>query len=68
MPVPEMPPQGAPPVGQTFEERKAKALDEIDRHIADLRKLEACIQATTNPDQMRSCRPPHEPGHRRPVN
>ena len=43
---------------QRFEEVKAKHLEHIAKHIAELQKAQSCVQAATNHDALRACRPP----------
>ena len=43
---------------QRFEEVKAKHLEHIAKHIAELQKAQSCVQAATNHDSLRACRPP----------
>ncbi len=43
---------------QRFEEVKAKHLEHIARHIAELQKAQSCVQAATNHEALHACRPP----------
>jgi hypothetical protein len=66
VPAPPGPQPTIPSAPKTFEEIKQGWLAEIEKRIADLRKVAACVQAATGPEQMRACRLTHEPVRRRP--
>jgi len=40
-----------------FQEVKPKRLEHIGERIAELQRLQACVQAATNPEALRACRP-----------
>jgi len=46
---------------QRFDEVKARHLEHIAKRIAMLQQAQACVQAATNPEALRACRPQHGP-------
>ena len=45
--------------GRHFEEAKSRHLERIAHRIAELQQVQSCIQAATNHDALRACRPQH---------
>jgi len=46
---------------QRFEEVKARHLELLSRRIAHLQQIQSCVQAASNPEALRACRPQHHP-------
>jgi hypothetical protein len=44
---------------QPFEEVKAKHLEHIGKRIAELQRVQSCVQAASNPEALHACRPQH---------
>lgn len=51
------PPQGGGQGAQHFEAAKARHLEHIAKHIAELQQRQACIQAAQNHEALRACMP-----------
>jgi hypothetical protein len=51
--------KGAP---ESFQDRKARILKMIDERRARLDQAKACVEAATNDDEMRKCRPERPEG------
>jgi hypothetical protein len=47
---------------EKFEDRKAKVLEHISKHIAEAQKRQACVEAATNHDALKACMPERK-GH-----
>jgi hypothetical protein len=51
-------PQPQPtPQPRNFDAAKAHRLEEISRHIAEMQRVQMCVQNATDFDQMQACRP-----------
>jgi len=60
----------APEPGQDegrFQEHKQNLLAHIADRIARMQQLQSCVQAATNREQMKACRPPRPEGAQRPA-
>ena len=48
---------------EKFEERKARILDHISKHLAEIQKRQACVQAATTPKALKACLPERKHEH-----
>jgi len=49
-----------------FEEHKQNLLAHIAARIAKMQQVQSCVQAATNREQMKACRPPRPEGTEHP--
>ena len=67
--APGSPTAGGPQPGQVearFQEHKQNLLAHIGERIAKMQQLQSCVQAATNREQMKACRPPRPEGTEHP--
>ncbi|HIJ83165.1 MAG TPA: hypothetical protein HPQ00_03065 [Magnetococcales bacterium] len=49
--------QGAKGDGHKFQERKAEILKKVEARLAEIQKRHSCVQAASNPQDLKACRP-----------
>ena len=48
---------GGPEKGERFDQMKARVLERIQKHLAEVQQKQSCVQAATTPEALKACLP-----------